>query len=58
MEEDLGDGDEKKKLVEDLETGIQAPKFTSIYTYITDYSEFIDGPGAKKSRRLPSSFTV
>lgn len=58
MEEDLGDHNEKKQLVEDLEKGIHAPKFTSIYTYVTDYSDFIDGPAAKKTRTLPSTFTV
>lgn len=36
-EEDLEDI-KKPFIVEDLEKGLQTPKYTSIYTYTTDYS--------------------
>lgn len=48
-------------MIEELEKGLQAPKYTSIYTYTTDYSEFLDDPNPnkkRKMRKLPSKMSV
>jgi hypothetical protein len=57
QDEDLNEGS-SGKLVEEMEKGIQTPKFSSIYTYKTDYSEFIDDPATRAPPKLPSLFTV
>lgn len=59
-EEDLEDI-KKPFIIEDLEKGLQTPKYTSIYTYTTDYSQFIDDPNPnskRKARKLPSKMSL
>lgn len=53
-EEELEDG---PRLVVDLEEGVQRPKYTSIYTYPIDYSEFIDSPYTSR-RKIPTVFNI
>ena len=56
-EEDLEE--EKKPLIEDLEKGLQAPKYSTIYTYTTDYSEFLENPNPKRiKKKLPSKLSI
>lgn len=40
-----------------MEKGVQQPKYSTIYTYPVDYSEFIDGPYAAK-KKVPSAFNI
>jgi hypothetical protein len=49
--------DEKSKLVDDLEQGVQRPKYTTIYTYPIDYSDYIDSPYTKR-RTIPTVFNI
>ena len=40
-----------------MEQGVQRPKFTTIYTYPIEYSEFIDSPYTKR-RTVPTSYNI
>lgn len=40
-----------------MEQGVQRPKYSTIYTYPVDYSEFIDSPLNKKNK-TPKSFNI
>ena len=45
-------------LVQDLEEGIQQPKYSSIYTYPIDYSEYLQDSSYNKASKVPSHFTI
>ena len=44
-------------MVVDMEEGVQRPKYSTIFTYPVDYSEFIEGPVALK-KKTPSAFNI
>lgn len=45
-------------MVQDLDSGIQQPKYSSIYTYPVDYSEFLQDPSHMTAKKIPSHFTI
>jgi hypothetical protein len=41
-----------------MDAGIQQPKYSSIYTYPVDYSEYLQDPSHLNAKKVPSHFTI
>lgn len=41
-----------------METGVQRPKYSTIFTYPIDYSEYIENDALKKRKKIPSAFNI
>lgn len=42
----------------DLSEGVQRPKYSTIFTYPVDYSEFMENPAMNTRRKVPSAFNI
>ena len=41
-----------------MSEGLQRPKYTTIFTYPIDYSEFMDNSALSNRRKVPSVFNI
>lgn len=41
-----------------MSEGVQRPKYSTIFTYPIDYSEFMDNPAINNRKKIPSVFNI